>query len=163
MFGVTRVLSWVVTILFVVAFIGGMRIHAEGPGVVDTHVSLGLATTLLLLLCHCWPLFYLLGIVNSFLGALRAEGGHESAVLRARRLRSSILWPSLITIVFGVVAPVLALAQMRQMVPQFVHGPTQAVAGFMHVVAWRRYMQFIELITALIHSPDSDVSSPDGG
>lgn len=110
----------VATIGLVFTSVAGYLYSAEQGGI-GTHLTLGLASSLLLLFSHCWIMFYLIGTGKAIKEAV-AEYDLESALIEETKQFKNRSYPALM-LAMGLVMAVFVLGGgvYTRHVPAWVH------------------------------------------
>lgn len=114
------IVGGVATIGLVLTGVAGYLFSMEQGGI-GTHLTLALASSLLLLFSHCWIMFYLIGTGKAIKEAV-AEHGLEAALVEETKEFKNRSYPSLM-LAMGLVMAVFVLGGgvYTRHVPAWVH------------------------------------------
>lgn len=114
------IVGLVATVGLVVTGVAGYAYSFEGGGI-GTHLTLGLASSLLLLFSHCWIMFYLIGTGKAIKEAV-AEHDLEAEIVEATKDYKNRSYPSLMLAMLLTMALfVLGGGVYTGFVPAWIH------------------------------------------
>ena len=114
------IVGWIATAGLVATGLAGYFFSLES-GSIGLHLSLGLASSLLLLFSHCWIMFYLIGTGKAIKEAV-AEYGLEADLLERTKDFKNRSYPSLM-LAMGLVMAVFIIGGgvYTRFIPAWVH------------------------------------------
>lgn len=114
------IVGWVATVGLLATGVAGYFFSLE-EGSIGLHLSLGLASSLLLLFSHCWIMFYLIGTGKAIKEAVAAYGLETEIIERTKELKNRS-YPSLM-LAMGLVMAVFIIGGgvYTRFVPAWVH------------------------------------------
>ena len=110
----------VATVGLVVTGVAGYLYSLDSGGI-GTHLTLGLASSLLLLFSHCWIMFYLIGTGKAIKEAV-AEHGLEAEIVERTKEFKNRSYPSLmLAMMLTMTVFVLGGGVYTRFVPAWIH------------------------------------------